>query len=224
MLLLPTLIAILIAPSGLRRALSLRPLSLRAVALGTRRPRLRIGSLLAVVRPSRTAASVVGGPTFALTARTVGVKFLFRTPRHFSAAGVVLGHERCGQIRGGITRIVILSVLVVLVPLVVIVIIIAVIVVAFVAALCVAFIVIPGVVIALITVFVIPGVVLVVNIVFVAGVGRALGPLGATLPAGIRVIVGISLNRFKRRLGDRGFKLIGGRRRGNERDTGCRRR
>jgi hypothetical protein len=114
-------------------------------------------------------------PAFALSARTVRAELLLRTPRDFSAAGVVLGHERCGEVRGGVTRIVVLVVFVVfvLVPLVVtiafviafgVVVTFLVIAIVVVVVALVAFVAFVIALIALIAVFVFQGVVLVVAV------------------------------------------------------------
>jgi hypothetical protein len=111
------LVPILVAPA-LRLGLTLGPRTLLrryASALGT-------GTLLPIVGPSAAAAAVAEA-TLAFAARTVGVEFLLGAPGDFAAAGVVLGHEGSGEVRGGVAGIVVLVdviiVLLVVVPLVV---------------------------------------------------------------------------------------------------------
>jgi hypothetical protein len=115
--LLLLLVPILVAPA-LRLGLTLGPRTLLrryASALGT-------GTLLPIVGPSAAAAAVAEA-TLAFAARTVGVEFLLGAPGDFAAAGVVLGHEGSGEVRGGVAGIVVLVdviiVLLVVVPLVV---------------------------------------------------------------------------------------------------------
>lgn len=175
------LISTLITTGGLSLALRLYGLRRGSASLG-------FGPFLSIVRLAGPVATAKA--TLALPARPVGVKLLLRTPGDFAASGVVLRHERGGQVRGGVARvfiplfIVIITFVVVITP--VFAIVILVVILPFVCAFPV----------LVITVFVVRLAIITLGIILIlVGVGRSRGRRGEPLLVRTRVIVW--LNRFQ---------------------------